>query len=202
MGERRWRAAGLAGLETLACVVVDGPSTRPSCWRTSWSRTACARTSSRSSRPGRSGRCWPAAASHSAASPSGSRSSPGSVSRALALLDLPAEIQEQIEAGQIAPATAYELAKVADPGEQAALATEAAAGRLTRDSAEARAGKPRKSRRAAKGRKVTARVFRKAAGCVVTVENAKGLDPETARAALAEAMARLDAELAAGRAAA
>ena len=55
-GERRWRAAELAGLPTMSCVIVDGPGRpRRSCWPSSWSRTASARTSSRSSRPGRTG---------------------------------------------------------------------------------------------------------------------------------------------------
>jgi hypothetical protein len=43
-------------------------------------------------------------------------------------------------------------------------------------------------------RKPTTRVFRRVAGCTVTVENGRGLDPEMVRAALTEAMARLDAE--------
>jgi hypothetical protein len=57
----------------------------------------------------------------------------------------------------------------------------------------------RASGRSAKGkgrgaRKPTTRVFRRVAGCTVTLENGRGLDPEMVRAALAEAIARLDAE--------
>jgi hypothetical protein len=47
-------------------------------------------------------------------------------------------------------------------------------------------------------RKPTSRVFRKVAGCTVTVENPKGLSAEVARAALLEALARLEAEASAG----
>ncbi len=43
-------------------------------------------------------------------------------------------------------------------------------------------------------RRPTTRVFRRAVGCTVTVENVRGLDPAMIRADLAEAMARLDAE--------
>jgi hypothetical protein len=60
----------------------------------------------------------------------------------------------------------------------------------------------RASGRSARGkgrgvRRPTRRVFRKAAGCTVTVENVRGLDAAIIRAALAEAIARLDAEAAA-----
>lgn len=43
-------------------------------------------------------------------------------------------------------------------------------------------------------RKPTTHMFRRVAGCTVTVENGRGLDPASTRAALVEAIARLDAE--------
>src|SRR3954451_14839499 len=45
-----------------------------------------------------------------------------SVVRALALIELPPAVQEQVEQGALSPATAYEISKVEDPGEQIALA--------------------------------------------------------------------------------
>ena len=56
VGERRWRAARLAGhgVDRLRRRRRAAPRPRRS-WRTSSSRTACAKTSGRSSRPGRSG---------------------------------------------------------------------------------------------------------------------------------------------------
>ena len=45
-----------------------------------------------------------------------------SVVRALKLLDLPAAVQDQVEQGSLSPATAYEVSKLEDPDEQAALA--------------------------------------------------------------------------------
>lgn len=74
VGERRYRAAKLAGLETLACVVVHVNRRGRTCSRTNWSRTRCARTSSRSSRPGPTRRSWPPAACPTASWPTGSRS--------------------------------------------------------------------------------------------------------------------------------
>jgi ParB family chromosome partitioning protein len=117
-----------------------------------------------------------------------------SIVRALALLDLPADIQESVERGQIAPNTAYELSKVADPDEQAGLARQAAAGSLKRDELKARTSQPRKGRGTGKSRKPTSRVFRKVAGLTVTFESPRGIDTESIRAALAEILTRLDAE--------
>ena len=53
-GERRWRAAVKAGMATMSTVVIEGEVPRRNCWRSSSWRIACARTSSRSSRPRRS----------------------------------------------------------------------------------------------------------------------------------------------------
>jgi ParB family chromosome partitioning protein len=53
------------------------------------------------------------------------------VSRALALLDLPPDIQQRIDSGEIAARTAYELSKLTSEDAQRQFADEAAAGRLT-----------------------------------------------------------------------
>ena len=55
------------------------------------------------------------------------------VSRLLSVLSLPEAIREQVQAGTIPASAAYELARVEDPGRQAALAEDLAGGRLTRD---------------------------------------------------------------------
>ena len=55
-----------------------------------------------------------------------------SISRALALLELPCTVQDQVEQGAIAPSTAAEIAKIADPDEQRAIAEEAIASGLKR----------------------------------------------------------------------
>ena len=59
--------------------------------------------------------------------------SKAAVGRAMALLDLPADIQKRVDAGVIAPSLAAELTKVENPADQRILADEVAAGRLTRD---------------------------------------------------------------------
>ena len=63
---------------------------------------------------------------------------------ALALLDLPEAVQEQVEQGAIAPTTAYEISK-ADPGRQEELAHRVVTeGLRTSDVTEAR--KPQSDR--------------------------------------------------------
>jgi ParB family chromosome partitioning protein len=55
------------------------------------------------------------------------------VSRALALLKLPEDVQRRVDAGELAARTAYELSKLGDPARVARLASQAAAERLTHD---------------------------------------------------------------------
>ena len=59
------------------------------------------------------------------------RVSASKVSRALAILDLPEEVQQQVEAGAIARTSAYELAKLGNESTQRNLAEQAASGTLT-----------------------------------------------------------------------
>jgi ParB family chromosome partitioning protein len=123
---------------------------------------------------------------------------PASVARVLALLDLPAAVQERIEQGVLPPSTAYEIARVSDPASQAELAERIVSEGLSR--AETVAAVKQASGRTAKAKgkggragKVTERVLKTSAGRV-TVENRKGLTPESLRTALAEALALVDAE--------
>lgn len=59
--------------------------------------------------------------------------SKATVSRLLSLLDLPEAIRERVNSGEIPLSAANSLARVTDGEQQAALASEVAAGRLTRD---------------------------------------------------------------------
>lgn len=64
--------------------------------------------------------------------------SQATVSRLLTLLTLPLQIQDQIETGEIPASAGYELAKVSNPTEQSALASQLASQELTRDGIAAR----------------------------------------------------------------
>ncbi|HMB05846.1 MAG TPA: ParB/RepB/Spo0J family partition protein [Isosphaeraceae bacterium] len=57
----------------------------------------------------------------------------GTISRALALLDLPPEVQTQVEQGALAPAAAAEIATLADPAAQVEAAGRVVTEKLTRD---------------------------------------------------------------------
>ncbi|MCO6439358.1 MAG: ParB/RepB/Spo0J family partition protein [Phycisphaerae bacterium] len=74
------------------------------------------------------------------------RVQPSTVSRALALLRLPDDIQKQVDAGEIPARSAYELSKVKDDRARSRLAAETAAGRLSHHQAakvaRQRRGKP------------------------------------------------------------
>jgi ParB family transcriptional regulator, chromosome partitioning protein len=70
------------------------------------------------------------------------------ISRLVTLISLPDAIKERVRAGELAVSTACELAKVADPTQQAEMAREAASGRLTRDTVAGRAKKTKVQREA------------------------------------------------------
>ena len=57
----------------------------------------------------------------------------GTISRALALLDLPPEVQTQVEQGALAPAAAAEIATLNSPAVQVEVAGRVVAEKLTRD---------------------------------------------------------------------
>ena len=194
VGERRWRAARMAGLPTLSAVVVDG-LIEPGELLAVQLIENCLREDLKPIEQAKAFKAlmeqngWSArqVARELAIDHTG-------VARALALLTLPEAVQDDVEAGRIVPRTAYELSKIEDPIEQAEAAKDAAAGLLKRDDAARRASKPAraKGKGASKPRKVTTRVFRTAAGPRLTVEWRKGLDDDLVRAALADAMVQLD----------
>lgn len=64
--------------------------------------------------------------------------SPASISKLLALLVLPEEIQKKVDNGEIAASTAYEIVKVRDGGTRTRLAEETVAGSLTRKNVSER----------------------------------------------------------------
>jgi ParB family transcriptional regulator, chromosome partitioning protein len=203
-GERRWRAARMAGLATMTAIIADDPATpgellalqlvenalredlkpieqarafKALMDRNGWNKVQVARE---------------LAIDHS------------NVSRALALLDLPAAVQDQVERGALSPATAYEVSKLPDPESQAEVAARVVAEGMSRADTVAavrqvvhRARQP-KGRGASKGkgRKVTARSFRTPEGPRVMVEFRRGLDGSILVAALRAALDQAEAELA------
>lgn len=122
------------------------------------------------------------------------------INRAVRLLELPAAIQEAVAGGDLAPTTAFELTKLADPGAQTAVAARAMAEGLNRtevvEAVRREAGRPvgQGTGRGAKARpRKTSTSFRTAAGFKVTVEHRRGLDDEAVHAALLDAAAMVKA---------
>ncbi|MBV8270386.1 MAG: ParB/RepB/Spo0J family partition protein [Planctomycetaceae bacterium] len=198
-GERRWRAAALAGLPSLQAVEAKGTLTPDEILEDQLVEN-CLREDLKPIEQARAFKAlmdvrgW----SHRQLAEQ-LHIAPSAVSQALALLRLPDAVQESVEVGNLAPSAAYELSKVNDPENQARLAAQVVAEGLSRaETAEVvRRASGRtitgKGRGAGKGRKAKPHVFRTKAGTRVTVESRKALDNESILAELAEVMDQIQA---------
>jgi ParB family chromosome partitioning protein len=200
-GERRWRAAALAGLPTMTAIVVEGtiapaellaiqvtenlqredlnPMERARAFRTlmdlnGWSGNQLAKEL---------GISQPA------------------VVQALKLLELGDEIGREVERGALAPTVAAHLAGIDDPDARREVAGRIVTEDLSRAEAieavkeaagrSAKGGKPKG--RGARAHKVTSRTFR-TAGYKVTAENRRGVELEALAAALRDVLGQVEAE--------
>lgn len=118
------------------------------------------------------------------------RLDPSKVSRSLALLRLPDDIQDQIESGELAARSAYEITKLKDDDAKRELAKKAAAGKLTRDDA-AKAVRQRKGKPAVRSR-ATSRTFISETGWKVVVSSPTKGTYHDIRQALLEAIEEVD----------
>ena len=194
IGERRWRAAQLAGLETLACVVVTGEPSPDDLLEDQLIEN-CLREDLKPIEQARAFKSLLATQNLSQRQLAERlQIGQATIAKALALLGLPETIQASVDAGEIGPDAAYQLTRIADPDEQAKLAREAAEGRLKRDELKERSSTPRKSRGGAKAKKITSRVFRSQTARV-TIELRKGSGAEAIVAALREVLHQAEAEL-------
>jgi ParB family chromosome partitioning protein len=150
-GERRWRAAAMAGIETLSCVVVEGP-VDPADLLALQLVENCLREDLRPVEQARAFRALMDRQGLSTHQLARELSVPqSSVVKALALLELPESVRDQVESGLISTGTAYEVSRVDDPAEQVAIAERVVSEKLTRQEAveairERAGGKPAKSR--------------------------------------------------------
>jgi ParB family chromosome partitioning protein len=147
IGERRWRAAKLAGMESIACIVVPGTATPEeiledqlveNCLREDLKPIEQARAyQSLMHRLGLSQRALAEKLDVSQ----------GQIMQALKLLELPEPIRESIDEGKIAPSIGYEIAKVADLGQQMELAAKVARGAAGRAEVRERTVRSPKAKR-------------------------------------------------------
>jgi ParB family chromosome partitioning protein len=133
IGERRWRAARMAGLTELSCLIEEADLSPDERLMVQLVENALREDlrpveQARAYKALMEAKCW-----------SGNQLSKelhigqASVVRALALLDLPAEVQLQVEQGALAATTAAEIARIAEPDVQARVAHAAVAEGLKRD---------------------------------------------------------------------
>jgi ParB family transcriptional regulator, chromosome partitioning protein len=131
-GERRWRAAQIAGLDKLACVIHEGALTDEEKLAMQLVENAL-RADLRPVEQARAYRRLMDARGYSTRELATElHIAQTSVVRALALLDLPAEVQNHVEGRELAATVAAELTKLPDPALQAEVAQAVIAEGLTR----------------------------------------------------------------------
>ena len=136
-GERRWRAAMLAGMESLQAVVVEREFTPTEILQEQLVEN-CLREDLQPIEQAQAFRALMEANSWSARKVADELNLANStVVKALALLDLAPAVQEQVEAGKLTPAAAYEVSKLEKPEDQVEVAGRIVMEKLTRDQATA-----------------------------------------------------------------
>ena len=137
-GERRWRAAQIAGLATIDCYFHDGGLTPSEILE----EQIIENLQRRSLQPLEEARSFQALIKMNmwkkkeVASALGIH--PTKVSRALKLLKLPADIQSKIESGELPARTAYEISKLDDESQQRAMLSAVSSEGLTNQQARNR----------------------------------------------------------------
>jgi len=186
-GERRWRATKAAGLPTIDCYFIDGEVTQAEL-REQQLVENLLRTDLKPLEEAKGYQSlmelngWNGKQVAQALRVTTSR-----VSRSLALLDLPEEIQKQVDSGALPKTSAYEISKLDDSDQQATLASKAASGELSHAKTVNQI-RQRKGKTAAKPRVGLHQVFMSESGIRVTVtSNSKATYDEVA-AALSEAL--------------
>lgn len=136
-GERRWRAVRAAGLETIDCCFIDAELSKAE----NLEQQMIENLLREDLLPIEQARGFSALMelhSWNGKQVAESLHLPAStVSRALALLDLPEDIQGRVDSGELAARSAYEISKVKDKDEQAELAVRAADGMTLKQTQEA-----------------------------------------------------------------
>jgi ParB family chromosome partitioning protein len=151
-GERRWRAAALAGRTTVSAIVLDRPI-EPKERLAMQLIENCLREDLKPIEQAHAFRTLMDAngwSTHQCAAELAIDQS--SVVKTLKLLELPEPVQEMVQAGEIPPATGYELTKVDDPVEQQALAEKVARDKLSREETKRRVQQKAKGRGGAKAK--------------------------------------------------
>ena len=189
VGERRWRAAIMAGKATVACVIVEGEMTESEILHDQLVEN-CLRSDLQPIEQAEAFRGLMDARNWSAARLAEElHIRDSTVFKALALLELPGEVRDRVAAGEIKPATAYALSQLDVPRDQVELAERVVAEKLTRDEAAA-AVREKTGRTVPPSRKGRVEI-RLGEGRKVTVSGLADDRPETVVAALKHAQKQI-----------
>jgi ParB family chromosome partitioning protein len=131
IGERRWRAASIAQLATLSCIVNQGPIEPGELLALQLVENAV-REDLKPIEQAKAYRKLQELYGWSGNQLAKELSVPQpAVVHALSLLKLPDDVQTKVESGELAPRTAYEISKLDDATEQTALAAQVVAQKMT-----------------------------------------------------------------------
>jgi ParB family chromosome partitioning protein len=192
-GERRWRAANLAGLSTIECYFHTGELSPSELLE----QQLIENLLREDLKPLEEARAFYALMHlngwNGKELAERLRIPASQVSRALAVLRLPEDIGKRVDAGEISARAAYELSKLDDPRQQRQLAEQAAAGKLTHEQA-ARLVRQRRGKRRNASRHTTLSFATELGWKVVVTSQRKGTYQEVEEAledALAEVRHRI-----------
>ena len=186
-GERRWRASIAAGLPAIDCFFVDGEVTESEL-REQQLVENLLRSDLKPLEEAKAYQSlmelngWNGKQVAEALRVTTSR-----VSRSLALLDLPPEIQQQVDAGTLPKSSAYEISKLDSSDQQAKLASKAAAGELSHSQTVSQI-KQRRGKKVSKPRSGIHQTFLSERGLKVTVTAATKVNYHEVELALTEAL--------------
>lgn len=189
-GERRWRATKLAGLPTIECYFHDGELSRSEVLE----QQLIENLLREDLKPLEEAKAFSSLMQmnqwNGKMLAEALRLDPSKVSRSLALLRLPVDVQDHVEAGELSAASAYEIGKANDDETKRRLARLAAEGKLTREQA-AKAIRQRKGKPAPRPRGVS-RTFVSETGWKTTVTFFGKGSYHDIRLALQEALDEVD----------
>lgn len=190
MGERRWRATKLAGLSTIECYFHDGDLSKSEVLE----QQLIENLLREDLKPLEQAKAFSTLLDmnkwNGKQLAEALRLDPSKVSRSLALLRLPEDIQEHIDAGELSARSAYEIAKLKDDDVRRQLARQATEGKLTRDQA-AKVVRQRKGKTTTRSRGAS-RTFISETGWKVVVSSSSKGSYHDIRNALQQAIEEVD----------
>lgn len=197
VGERRWRAARMAGMTSIACVVVQGEPSAEDLLEDQLIENALREGLA----PVEQARAYRALMEARGLTQRDLAErlqiDHTSITRALGLLTLPDDVQALVDNGELPASSAYQIAtKIDSPEEQVQVAARVVAEGLSRAETVAAVNRsPRaKSAKPKKSRVVTERTIRTGDGYTVKLERRKGLTEPGMVEALEAALAVVRAE--------